>query len=113
MPFDLILRRFLPRTKLLMHLNDRYEFGMSGYDHVMNPPCLSGCFMFLRLATLAAHNLFFDDGYFMYCEDFDLIRRIHRVAGTLHYPQRDNTPRINRIALCVNPRAWNDRSSAL
>ena len=22
----------------------------------------------------------------MYCEDFDLIRRIHRVAGTLYYP---------------------------
>ena len=85
-PFDLIFRRFLPKTKLLEKLNNRYEMRMSGYDKVMNPPCLSGCFMFMRLATLKENNLFFDDRYFMYCEDFDLIRRIHRVAKTIYYP---------------------------
>ncbi|MCR5765459.1 MAG: glycosyltransferase family 2 protein, partial [Treponema sp.] len=36
--------------------------------------------------TLKENNLFFDDRYFMYCEDFDLIRRIHRVAKTVYYP---------------------------
>ena len=85
-PFDLIFRRFLPKTKLLDKLNDRYELRMSGYDQIMNPPCLSGCFMFMNLTVLKEHNLFFDDGYFMYCEDFDLIRRIHRVAKTIYYP---------------------------
>ena len=85
-PFDLILRRFLPKTKWLEKLNDRYELKMSGYDKIINPPCLSGCFMFMRLSTLKEHNLFFDDSYFMYCEDFDLIRRIHRVAKTIYYP---------------------------
>ena len=85
-PFDLIFRRFLPKTKLLTKINDRYELRMSGYDKIMNPPCLSGCFMFMRLSTLKEHNLFFDDGYFMYCEDFDLIRRIHRVTKTVYYP---------------------------
>ena len=85
-PFDLIFRRFLPKTRWTEKLNARYELQHSGYDKVMNPPCLSGCFMFLRLSTLQKHNLFFDDGYFMYCEDFDLIRRIHRVARTLYYP---------------------------
>ena len=85
-PFDLIFRRFLPKTKLLDKLNDRYELRMSGYDKIMNPPCLSGCFMFMNLTVLKEHNLFFDDGYFMYCEDFDLIRRIHRVAKTIYYP---------------------------
>jgi GT2 family glycosyltransferase len=43
--------------------------------------------MFLRLETLAKHSLFFDERYFMYCEDFDLMRRIHRVAKTLYYPK--------------------------
>ena len=86
-PFDSIFRRFFPKTRLINRLNDRYELRMSGYDKIMNPPCLSGCFMFMRLSTLKEHNLFFDDGYFMYCEDFDLIRRIHRVAKTVYYPK--------------------------
>lgn len=86
-PSDLIFRRFFPKTKRLLKRNDRYELRMSGYDKIMNPPCLSGCFMFLRLSTIKEHNLFFDEKYFMYCEDFDLIRRIHRVAKTLYYPE--------------------------
>lgn len=85
-PFDLIFRRFLPKTKLLTKLNNRYELKHSGYEKIMNPPCLSGCFMFMRLSLIKEYNLFFDDGYFMYCEDFDLIRRIHRVAKTIYYP---------------------------
>lgn len=85
-PFDLIFRRFLPKTKKIKQLNDRYELRKSGYDKIINPPCLSGCFMFMRVSTLKENNLLFDDGFFMYCEDFDLIRRIHRVAKTLYYP---------------------------
>ncbi len=86
-PFDLIFRRFFPSTKLITQINNRYELRHSGYDKIMNPPCLSGCFMLLRLSTLKNNNLFFDEGYFMYCEDFDLIRRIHRVAKTIYYPK--------------------------
>lgn len=86
-PFDLIFRRFLPKTKRVTKMNDRYELRMSGYDKIMNPPCLSGCFMFMRLATLKENNLFFDESFFMYCEDFDLMRRIHKVAKTVFYPK--------------------------
>lgn len=85
-PSDLIFRRFMPKTKFFTKINDRYELKMSGYDKVMNPPCLSGCFMFLRLETLQKNNIFFDDGYFMYCEDFDLMRRLHAVSKTLYFP---------------------------
>ena len=86
-PFDLIFRRFLPKTKLITKINDRYELRHSGYDKIINPPCLSGCFMFMRLSTLQENNLFFDEQYFMYCEDFDLMRRIHSVAKTVYYPK--------------------------
>ena len=86
-PADLIFRRFFPRTKRILKKNERYELRMSGYDKIMNPPCLSGCFMFLRLSTIKEYNLFFDESFFMYCEDFDLMRRIHRVAKTLYYPK--------------------------
>ncbi len=85
-PFDLIFRRFLPKTKTIIHHNERYELRNSGYDKIMNPPCLSGCFMFMRLSTLKENNLFFDEHFFMYCEDFDLMRRIHSVAKTVYYP---------------------------
>lgn len=84
-PVDLIFRRFLPKG-WGKNRDDRYCLKSSGYNKVMNPPCLSGCFMFMRLSILQENNIFFDDGYFMYCEDFDLIRRLHRVAKTLYFP---------------------------
>ena len=37
--------------------NDRYILLNSGYDHIMNVPCLSGCFMFMRTAALAKYDL--------------------------------------------------------
>lgn len=85
-PSDLIFRRFLPKTKKTEEKNDRYILKQSGYDKIMNPPCLSGCFMFLNCKILKEHNLYFDDKFFMYFEDFDLMRRIHKVSKTIFYP---------------------------
>lgn len=85
-PFDLIFRRFLPAIGPVKKVNDRYILKSSGYDKIINPPCLSGCFMFMRTQTLAENKLFFDERFFMYCEDFDLMRRLHRVGKTVYYP---------------------------
>jgi GT2 family glycosyltransferase len=85
-PFDLIVRRFIPKMKFTRKFDDRYCLKSSGYDKILNPPCLSGCFMFLRISLLKEHNLFFDDRFFMYCEDFDFIRRLHRIGKTIYYP---------------------------
>lgn len=85
-PFDLIIRRFLPNVGFLKKRNDRYILKGTGYDKIMNPPCLSGCFMFMRTKTLEENNLFFDERFFMYCEDFDLMRRLHRIGRTIYYP---------------------------
>ena len=85
-PVDLIFRRFFPPIKTLKKWNEQYELRMSGYDKIFNPPCLSGCFMFMRVSTLMENKLLFDESYFMYCEDFDLIRRIHRYGKTIFYP---------------------------
>lgn len=86
-PNDLIFRRFLPKTKFTQKVDDRYVLKHSGYNKIMNPPCLSGCFMFLRCSTLKENDILFDDRFFMYFEDFDLIRRIHKVAKTVYYPE--------------------------
>ena len=85
-PADLIFRRFLPQKGIVDAMNKRYELRMSGYDIVFNPPCLSGCFMFLRVDTLKNEHLRFDSRYFMYCEDFDFMRRLHRTGKTIFYP---------------------------
>ena len=85
-PFDLFFRRFLPQVGIFKKWNDRYTLKQFGYDKIINPPCLSGCFMFMRTSTLREHELRFDDRFFMYCEDFDLIRRLHRVGKTVFYP---------------------------
>lgn len=86
-PADLFIRRFLPNVGIFKRRNDRYVLKESGYDHIMNPPCLSGCFMFMRVKALVENQLFFDENYFMYCEDFDLIRRLHKIGKTLYYPK--------------------------
>jgi len=85
-PSDLIFRRFIPNLKIAKKMNDKYVLKNSGYNKIINPPCLSGCFMFLRISTIKENNLFFDERFFMYCEDFDFIRRLHRVAKTIFYP---------------------------
>ena len=85
-PFDLFFRRFFPQMGIFKKWNDRYTLKQFGYDKIINPPCLSGCFMFMRTSTLRDLDLRFDDRFFMYCEDFDLIRRLHRVGKTVFYP---------------------------
>ena len=86
-PSDLILRRFLPKNRWTKKLDDKYSLVYSGYNRVMNPPCLSGCFMFMRVSALKENDIFFDERYFMYLEDFDLMRRLHRVGKTIFYPE--------------------------
>lgn len=86
-PADLILRRFIPNCGWKQKKDALYSLKHSGYDRIMNPPCLSGCFMFMRVSTLKENNIFFDERYFMYLEDFDLMRRLHRVGKTIFYPE--------------------------
>ena len=83
-PLDVFGRRFLPNW-LMQKRNARYELRASGYDKLMNVPYLSGCFMFLRTEAVLKARLF-DERYFMYPEDVDLTRTIHRNYLTLFVP---------------------------
>ncbi len=85
-PMDLIFRRFIPIKKWKERRNYIYELQFSGYDKIMNVPYLSGCFMFLRTSALKKVGLF-DERFFMYLEDTDLNRRIHKRYKTIFYPK--------------------------
>lgn len=83
-PFDIFARRILPKSWIAKR-NERFEMHFMGYDKIWNCPYLSGCFMFLRNSVLKEVGCF-DDRFFMYFEDLDLIRRMHRVSKTVFYP---------------------------
>lgn len=87
-PIDLFGRRFLnfgPFRKFIEKRNEIYELRFTGYDKIMEVPYLSGCCMFLRTNILKKIGLF-DERFFMYLEDTDLTRRIHKVAKTIYFP---------------------------
>jgi len=84
-PIDLATRRFFPFEGWFKSRNEKYEMKYSGYDQVMNVPFLSGCFMFLRNEALRKVGLF-DARFFLYAEDTDLSRRMHRQFETLYFP---------------------------
>lgn len=85
-PQILLLRRFFNFMESeLDRRNYHHELQFSGYDKIMNVPFLSGCFMLLRTSALEKVGLF-DERFFLYTEDTDLTRRIHRHYRTMYYP---------------------------
>ncbi len=84
-PFDLIFRRFLPK-KWTKARRDYFELRKSGYSATMDVPYLSGSFMFMRSDALKKVGLF-DERFFLYPEDIDLSRRIHKHFRTVFYPK--------------------------
>jgi len=84
-PFDLIFRRFLPLSWTKKRI-EQFEMRASGYNKIMDVPYLSGCFMFLRTKALNEVGLF-DEQFFMYPEDIDLTRRMHKKYRTVFYPE--------------------------
>jgi GT2 family glycosyltransferase len=83
-PFDLLMRRFLPRS-LTQKSREKFELWKSGYDKTMFVPYLSGCFMFLRVSALKKVGIF-DERFFMYPEDIDLTRRLASCYDTVFLP---------------------------
>lgn len=83
-PMDLIFKRFIP-SFLIQKRMENFQLKFTGYNKEMEVPYLSGCFMFIRVKALEEVGLF-DERFFMYPEDIDLTRRIHRKYKTMFYP---------------------------
>jgi GT2 family glycosyltransferase len=84
-PLDLIFRRFIPLKSFQAWINKRYELWGLNMDSITQIPSLSGCFLLCRTPILQALGGF-DERYFMYLEDVDLVRRIGDSSKTLFVP---------------------------
>ena len=85
-PVDLILRRFIPIKSVQVAINRRYELHNLGQDKLVDVPSISGCFMMVRSNILRKIGGF-DERYFMYLEDVDLVRRIGDEARVVYDPR--------------------------
>ncbi|MDR1681493.1 MAG: glycosyltransferase family 2 protein [Prevotellaceae bacterium] len=85
-PADLIFRRFFPFIPGAEKKRQRYELRtMDNTQPHFDIPSLSGCFMLMRTAVLE-EIAGFDERFFLYMEDVDLCRRLHRISRTAFYP---------------------------
>jgi GT2 family glycosyltransferase len=85
----LFARRFLPkRLEFLIRARmDRYEMRDVGYDHVMDVPYMTGCFMLFRREAYERVEGF-DPKFFLYLEDADISFRVARSGfRVLYYPE--------------------------
>lgn len=83
-PANLIFRRFLPK-KMVEGMNYRYMLKMFDHKKELNVPYHQGSFMFFRTACFEKVGLF-DERFFMYPEDIDITRRMHREYKTMFWP---------------------------
>ena len=87
-PFNLIFRRFLPFKKMIAEMDYKYEMRKYDYNHIMEVPILSGCFIFVPFKVFEEVGKF-DERYFMYMEDYDLCRRIGEKFKVVYYPEAE------------------------
>ncbi|MBR2631589.1 MAG: glycosyltransferase family 2 protein [Bacteroidaceae bacterium] len=84
-PVDLIFRRFLPK-KMGESMNRRYTLEFWNHKTEANIPYHQGSFMFFRVKCFKKVGLF-DERFFMYPEDIDITRRMHKYYKTLYWPE--------------------------
>lgn len=83
-PLDVFIRRFMPKC-LFVKARDKYLLRHLDQSIAWDIPYHQGSFMFMRKEALRDTGLF-DERFFMYPEDIDLTRRIHRKYRTIYWP---------------------------
>jgi GT2 family glycosyltransferase len=84
-PFQLIKRKLVISKKLHNKLNYLYEMRGISDDKSYEVPIISGCFSLFRIDALKKVGLY-DERFFMYFEDFDISRRMHKYFKTIYFP---------------------------
>lgn len=83
-PTDMFIRAFFPVNWMKKKMN-RYLLEDLDHDKEINSPYLLGSFMFFKMEALRDVGLF-DETFFMYPEDIDITRRMHKKWETIYWP---------------------------
>ena len=84
-PANLIFRRFLPKS-IASSMDERYTLAFWDHKKPANIAYHQGSFMFIRVNCFDKVGLF-DERFFMYPEDIDMTRRMHRFYKTMYWPE--------------------------
>lgn len=85
-PWHIVWRRLKWPSQAFKRFIDWYELRNVSPNITLNVPLLSGCFTLLNLEAVKNIGLY-DDIFFMYFEDWDLSRRMHKKYKTLYFPK--------------------------
>jgi GT2 family glycosyltransferase len=85
-PMSVLRRKIkIPKRRYSKFIS-QYELRYVDQDITYNAPILSGCFTLLNLKAVEEVRMY-DDRFFMYFEDWDLSRRMHKNYKTIYYPK--------------------------
>lgn len=84
-PANLIFRRFLPKS-MGKRMDERYTLKFWNHQKVADIAYHQGSFMFFQTKAFETVGLF-DEHFFMYPEDIDITRRMHKHFRTLYWPE--------------------------
>lgn len=85
-PFSIVLRKLKKPASIYKKFINQYELRDVSKDIIYNAPILSGCFTLLNIDAVKKIGAY-DDKFFMYFEDWDLSRRMHRQYKTIYFPK--------------------------
>ena len=83
-PMNLIFRRFLPKN-IIRKMDDKYLLKCCDLSKEMNIPYHQGSFLLFRTECFNMVGMF-DERFFMYPEDIDITRRMHKHFRTMYLP---------------------------
>lgn len=84
-PLSIFWRKFKKPVKAYENFINQYELRGVPKNLIYNAPILSGCFTALNLKAIKNIGMY-DDNFFMYFEDWDLSRRMHKQYKTIYFP---------------------------
>lgn len=85
-PLSILLRKFKKPNTIYQKFINQYELRFVPQNLIYNAPILSGCFTLLNLKAIKEIGMY-DDKFFMYFEDWDLSRRMHKKYKTIYFPK--------------------------
>ena len=96
-PTNVFLRRFFPHSTITERSDSDYELRWWDHESLANIPFFQGSFLLIRTSLCGAIGGF-DERFFLYAEDIDLCRRIHRLSKTMYVPSATIVHKYRRMS---------------